>query len=93
MDDDYRLDVPASFDDSDDEDGQVHPIARRLFSGATAAEVFEKARRWVSEHDVFLIDVSWNWLHDEPEPFWLSVYFRFEFDEDEDEDEGTPAGA
>jgi hypothetical protein len=29
------------------------------------------------------MDVSWDWMHDEPEPFVLSVYFTFEADPDE----------
>lgn len=78
MDSGYRIDVPAGFDDSMDDDGQVHAIARRLFSAASAAEVFEKARRWTAQHKVFVVDVSWDWMHDEPEPFVLSVYFTFE---------------
>ena len=77
MDSSYHIDVPPGFDDSDDE-SQVHPMARRLFTGRTAAEVFAKAERWVGEHPVFLADVSWNWHHDEPEPFVLAVYFTFE---------------
>jgi hypothetical protein len=89
MDSDYCIDVPQGFDDSDD-DAQVHPMARRLFSAHTAAEVFAKAQRWVSEHEVFLVDVSWNWAHDEPEPFTLSVYFTFERDADAKEQE--PSG-
>jgi hypothetical protein len=77
MNPDYCIDVPPGFDDSGD-DAQVHPMARRLFCAHTAAEVFAKARQWVSEHDVFLVDVSWNWAYDEPEPFTLAVYFTFE---------------
>jgi hypothetical protein len=88
MDPDYCIDVPPGFDDSDEE-GQVHPMARRLFAARTAAEVFAKAHDWVSRHDVFLVDVSWNWFHDEPEPFMLSVYFSFEGDA---EAEDAPAG-
>ena len=79
MDPRYCIDVPPGFDDSDD-DAQVHPMACRLFGARTAAEVFAKAGQWVSEHDVFLVDVSWNWRHDEPEPFLLAVYFTFELD-------------
>jgi hypothetical protein len=51
------------------------------------AEVFAKAGRWISEHRVFLADVSWNWAHEEPEPFILSVYFTFERDDDGEEQE------
>ena len=58
-------------------------MARRLFTGRTAAEVFAKAGRWAGEQHVFLVDVSWNWSHDEPEPFMLSVYFTFELDDEE----------
>ncbi|WP_066952814.1 hypothetical protein [Streptomyces lushanensis] len=74
-----RLDVPEGFDDTDD-DTQVHPMARKLFTGATAAEVFGKAHEWVSEQRVFLVDVSWDFAHDEDEPCTLSVYFTFEPD-------------
>jgi hypothetical protein len=81
MDPDYCIDVPAGFDDSDEE-GQVHPVARRLFAARTAAEVFAKAQQWVGEHNVFLNDVSWNWAYDEPEPFTLSIYFSFERDDE-----------
>jgi hypothetical protein len=70
------LDIPAGFDDSD-ADAQVHPIARLLFSGRTNAEVFGKAQRWVSAHNVFLVDVSWDCLQHEPEPILLSIYFVF----------------
>jgi hypothetical protein len=89
VDSDYCIDVPPGFDDSDDE-GQVHPMARRLFVGHTAAEVFAKVQHWVSQHRVFLVDVSWNRLPDEPQPFMLSVYFTFERDPDAEEQE--PAG-
>ena len=85
----YCIDVPPGFDDSGD-DAQVHPMARRLFSARTTAEVLAKAQQWVSEHDVFLDDVSWNWAHDEPEPFTLAVYFTFGRDP---EPEDEPAGA
>lgn len=57
MDSDYCIDVPAGFDDSD-EDSQVHPMPRRLFSARTAAEVFAKAEQWAGEHKVFLVDVG-----------------------------------
>ena len=90
MDSDYCIDVPRGFDDSDD-DAQVHPMARRLFSGRTAAEVFGKAQHWVSEQEVFLVDVSWNWAHDEPEPCTLSIYFTFEHDGDAEEQESVGA--
>jgi hypothetical protein len=36
------LDVPQGFDDTDAET-QVHPMARKLFPAATAAEAFRKA--------------------------------------------------
>jgi hypothetical protein len=88
MDPDYCIAVPPGFDDSD-EDAQVHPMARRLFTARTAAEVFAKAGRWIGEHRVFVADVSWHWAHDEPEPFILSVYFTFERD---DAEEREPAG-
>ncbi|MEU2719933.1 hypothetical protein ACFW4X_09670 [Streptomyces smyrnaeus] len=79
LDPDLCLEVPEGFDDSDAETG-VHPIARKLFHGTTAAEVFRKAQEWVGEQDVFLVDVSWDYLHDEDEPYWLTIYFRFELD-------------
>jgi hypothetical protein len=90
MDSDYCIDVPDGFDDSAD-DAQVHPMARRLFSARTAAGVFEKAHHWVSEHKVFLVDVSWNWAHDEREPFILAVYFTFERDADAADQEAAGA--
>ncbi|MFD7894113.1 hypothetical protein ACFV0C_08585 [Streptomyces sp. NPDC059568] len=73
------LDVPEGFDDTDAET-QVHPMARKLFTGTTAAEVFRKAHEWVAEQKVFLVDVSWDFMHDEDEPCTLSVYFTFELD-------------
>jgi hypothetical protein len=89
MDPDYCITVPPGFDDSDDE-AQVHPVARRMFPGRTPAEVFAKAQQWVGEHDVTIGDVSWNWAHDEPEPFTLAVYFTFEYNPYEEDE---PAGA
>jgi hypothetical protein len=74
-----RLDVPEGFDDSD-ADSQVHPMARKMFPAATAAEAFRKAHEWVGEHNVFLVDVSWDFAHDEDEPYTLSIYFTFELD-------------
>ena len=71
------LDVPEGFDDSGAEN-QVHPVARKLFPATTAAGAFRKAGEWVAEQDVFLVDVSWDFMHDEDEPFVLSVYFVFE---------------
>jgi hypothetical protein len=88
MDPDYCITVPPGFDDSDDE-AQVHPMARRLFPGRTPAEVFAKAQQWVGEHDVKIVDVSWNWAYDEPEPFTLAVYFTFEYNPYEEDE---PAG-
>jgi hypothetical protein len=85
MDPDYCIIVPPGFDDSDDE-AQVHPMARRLFPGRTPAEVFGKAQQWVGEHDVTIVDVSWNWAHDEPEPFTLAVYFTFEYNPHEEDE-------
>ncbi|MEV4862034.1 hypothetical protein MRBLMF1_003311 [Streptomyces ossamyceticus] len=78
------LDVPEGFDDSE-EDSQVHPIARKLFLGTSAAQVFSRAQAWVGEHDVRVTDVSWDHLYGEDEPLCLSVYFVFELPE-EDED-------
>lgn len=65
----------------------VHPIAE--MAARTTAGMFVKAQQWVTEHNVFLVDVSWNWAHDEPEPFTLAVYFTFERDP---EAEDEPAG-
>ncbi|NJQ00257.1 hypothetical protein [Streptomyces zingiberis] len=73
----YSLDVPEDFDDSDAETG-VHPMARKLFLGKNAAQVFSKAHAWVAEHDIHIADVSWDFLTDEDEPYCLSVYFTFE---------------
>ena len=56
-------------------------MARLMFSGNTAAEVFGKAQEWVGTHNVFLVDVSWGHLHDEPEPYYLTIYFTFERDD------------
>ncbi|WP_046500279.1 hypothetical protein [Streptomyces odonnellii] len=71
------LDVPQGFDDADAETA-VHPMARKLFPATTAAEAFRKASEWVAEHRVFLVDVSWDFAHDEDQPCTLSVYFTFE---------------
>ncbi|MEV6782005.1 hypothetical protein [Streptomyces sp. NPDC051098] len=73
------LDVPEDFDDSD-ADSQVHPMARKLFPAATAAEAFGKAQEWVAEQKVFLVDVAWDYAYDEDEPYTLSIYFTFELD-------------
>ncbi|WP_245689344.1 hypothetical protein [Streptomyces chattanoogensis] len=75
----FCLDVPAGFDDSDAETG-VHPIARKLFLGTTAVEVFRKAHEWLREQSVCLVDVSWTLLDGEGEPYTLSIYFTFEPD-------------
>ena len=77
------MDVPADFDDADDPDGQVHAVARRMFSGATNAEVFARAQQWLTEHRVLLLDLSCDYLFDEPEPVSMTMYFRFK-DDDED---------
>ncbi|MEV6395453.1 hypothetical protein AB0M39_11845 [Streptomyces sp. NPDC051907] len=71
------LDVPEDFDDSDAETG-VHPMARKLFPATTAAGAFEKAHEWVREHRIRVVDVSWDFCHDEDEPHCLSIYFTFE---------------
>ncbi|WP_329128658.1 hypothetical protein OG552_00755 [Streptomyces sp. NBC_01476] len=73
------LDVPDGFDDSD-ADAQVHPVARKFFAATTAAGAFEKAGAWVAENKVFLLDVSWDFLHDEDRPYLLSIYFTFELE-------------
>ncbi|PWV75491.1 hypothetical protein SAMN05421630_107334 [Prauserella marina] len=80
MDPNLCLDVPPDFDDSD-ADAQVHPIARLLFMGRTNAEVFGKVQEWTSVYNVLIVDMSVNFLYDEPEPVQLTVYFAFE-DED-----------
>ncbi|MGP3977963.1 hypothetical protein ACTWQF_28890 [Streptomyces sp. 8N114] len=79
LDPDLCLDVPEDFDDSDAE-SQVHPIARKLFPATTAAGAFRKAQEWVGDHNVFLVDVSWDYFHDEDEPYTLSIYFTFELE-------------
>ncbi|MFC9228864.1 hypothetical protein ACFTZI_07820 [Streptomyces decoyicus] len=79
LDPNFRLDVPEGFDDSDAETG-VHPIARKLFPGATAAEAFRKAHEWLREQNIRLVDVSWTVLGGEDEPYTLSIYFTFEPD-------------
>ncbi|GAA3419319.1 hypothetical protein [Streptosporangium vulgare] len=80
------LNVPADFDDSD-ADSQVHPVARLLFPARTNAEAFGLAQEWLSVHqNVFLVDVSWDYASDEPNPITLTIYFTFEI-EDEDEDD------
>ncbi|HWC83827.1 MAG TPA: hypothetical protein VG756_28030 [Pseudonocardiaceae bacterium] len=80
---DYHLQVPAGFDDSE-ADSQVHPMARLLFSGTTNAEVFDRARQWVSEHNVFLVDTSWKYMYGEDEPLLLAIYFTFEEEPDDE---------
>jgi hypothetical protein len=82
IDPDLCLDVPEGFDDTDAE-SQVYPVARKMFLSATAAEAFRKAYEWVGEHKVRLIDVSWDMLDDEDEPYALSIYFGFELDPEE----------
>jgi hypothetical protein len=77
------LDVPEGFDDTDAE-SQVHPMARKLFPATTAAEAFGKAQEWVAEHQVFLVDVSWDFAHGEDQPYTLSIYFMFELEPEDD---------
>ncbi|MFE6166019.1 hypothetical protein ACFQ7F_44785 [Streptomyces sp. NPDC056486] len=79
LDPDLCLDVPEGFDDTD-ADSQVHPIARKLFFAATAADSFRKAHEWVGEHNVRLADLSWDFQHGEDEPYVLGIYFIFELD-------------
>ncbi|GGZ40785.1 hypothetical protein [Streptomyces bluensis] len=74
---DFCLDVPDGFDDSEAETG-VHPVARKLFLGSSPAQVFSKAHTWVSEHDVHIQGLSWDFLDGEGEPHCLSMYFTFE---------------
>ncbi|GGK64096.1 hypothetical protein Sme01_25980 [Sphaerisporangium melleum] len=71
------LTVPADFDDAD-ADSQVHPMARLILAGATAADAFGQAQEWVAAHNVFLVDVSWSYETGEDRPFVLSIYFVFE---------------
>ena len=70
-------DVPVDFDDSDDGEGQVHAIARKIFTGATNVEVFAKVQQWLSRYEVLLIDMSCDYLFDEPAHVSVAVYFRF----------------
>lgn len=70
-------DVPPDFDDSDDAEGQVHAVARRVFLGGSNVEVFAKAQRWLSTYRVLLLDLSCDYLIDEPEPVSVTIYFRF----------------
>jgi hypothetical protein len=79
MDPDLCLYVPADFDDSD-ADARVHPVARLMFRARTNAEACGQAQQWVSAYNVFLLDVSWDYASDEPEPITLSIYFQFDDD-------------
>ncbi|MFI7402507.1 hypothetical protein ACIBW9_18905 [Streptomyces sp. NPDC049541] len=79
LDPNFCLDVPPGFDDSDAESG-VHPMARKLFPATTAAEAFKKAHEWVRDQSIHLVDVSWDFFHDEEEPYCLSIYFTFDLD-------------
>ena len=56
----------------------VHPVARLLFRARTNAEAFGKTQQWVSAYNVVLLDVSWDYASDEPEPITLSIYFQFD---------------
>lgn len=76
------VDVPQDFDDSDAET-QVHPIARKLFLATTAADAFRKVQEWLAEQHVRVVDVSWDRLYGEDEPYVLTVYFIFELDPEE----------
>jgi hypothetical protein len=81
MDPDMFLELPPTFDDSDDPEGQVHPVARRLFHASSPAEVFEKVRRWLDAHEAHhprVVDVTWDHFGDETEPYSLSVYLSFD---------------
>ncbi|MEU1799508.1 hypothetical protein [Streptomyces sp. NPDC019937] len=73
----FCLDVPDGFDDSEAETG-VHAVARKLFLGSSPAQVFSAAHTWVSENDVRIADLSWDFLDGEVEPHCLSMYFTFE---------------
>ncbi len=77
MDPDLQLYVPPDFDDAG-ADAQVHPMATLLFTARTNAEAFAQAQRWLTEHNVTLVDVSWKHLAHEPEPMLLTLYFAFE---------------
>lgn len=70
-------DLPDDFDDSDDPEGEVHAVARRVFMGATNVEVFAKVQHWLSLYEVLLIDLSCDYLYDEPAPVCVTLYFRF----------------
>ncbi len=74
--------VPVDFDDSDDPEGQVHAVARRVFLGATNADAFARAERWLSTYRVLLLDLSCGYLFDEPEPVSVTIYFRFKDDDE-----------
>ncbi|MEU3272968.1 hypothetical protein ABZ639_19170 [Saccharomonospora sp. NPDC006951] len=80
MDSDRCLDIPPDFDDSD-ADAQVHPIARLMFLGRTNAEVFGKVAQWTSVYNVLIVDMSVDFVFDEPEPVQVAIYFAFD-DED-----------
>lgn len=80
MNPDRFLELPLSFDDLDDPEGQVHPIARRVFGASSPAEVFDKVRRWLVAHEAHrprILDVRWDHLQDETKPYWLSVNLTF----------------
>lgn len=77
--DDYRLNVPPDFDDSD-ADSQVHPIARLMFVAQTDAEAFGLAQQWLASHDAKVIDVSWQHWTGEEFTVSLTIYFTFEYD-------------
>lgn len=88
LDPDLCLRLPRGFDDSD-APTQVHPMARKLFPAATAAEALARASRWVAEHDVRVVDVAWDPAWGEDEPHTLSLYFTFELDPEDAADPGA----
>jgi hypothetical protein len=52
----------------------------RFLPGLKPGVSTEESDEWVGEHEVFLVDVSWDFAHDEDEPYTLSIYFTFELD-------------
>ena len=69
--------IPPDFDDSADPEGQVHAIARRMFTGTTNVEVFTKIQQWLSKYEVLLIDMSCDYMFGEAAPVAATIYFRF----------------
>lgn len=81
---DRHLHVPPRFDEYnvDDDQGEVHAMARILFQGRTNAETFGKAQAWLSTYPVHVVHLAWNYLLGETEPMVLSVYFGIDENEE-----------